>query len=192
MLSGPLGALKRLRAKKIARAGTLDLAVGCVARRHLFVCTNARSSGKPACGPGGGDALLAAVQRLLIARGATDVLVTPCGCLGPCFDGPNAVVYPDGVWYAGLAEGDAPGLVRHLLEGTPLAGKIVDPPGGDGDGGGDGAAGTGRSPRSRPAGSVREDRVEVVALPVLAPRRSARTAPRRRGTPWSGTRGGRS
>ena len=59
-------------------------------------------SGKPACGPRGGDALMAAVQRELLARGATDVLVTPCGCLGPCFDGPNAVVYPDGVWYGGL------------------------------------------------------------------------------------------
>ena len=100
-----------------------------VTRRHLFVCTNPRSSGKPACGPGGGDALIAAVQQLLIARGAVDVLVTPCGCLGPCFDGPNAVVYPDGVWYARVAADDAPGLVRHLIEGTPLAVKITEPPG---------------------------------------------------------------
>lgn len=97
--------------------------------RHLFVCTNARASGKPACGPGGGDAVLAAVQQLLIARGATDVLVTPCGCLGPCFDGPNAVVYPDGVWYGGLAVGDAPAIVDHLLGGAPLAAKITGRPG---------------------------------------------------------------
>jgi (2Fe-2S) ferredoxin len=100
-----------------------------VIRRHLFVCTSPRSSGKPACGPGGGEALLAAVQTLLIARGAADVLVTPCGCLGPCFDGPNAVVYPEGVWYAGLAPDDAPDLVRHLIEGTPLAAKTSQPPG---------------------------------------------------------------
>jgi len=69
------------------------------------------------------------VQTQLIARGAADVLVTPCGCLGPCFDGPNAVVYPDGVWYAGLATDDAPGLVRHLIEGAPLTAKIAEPPG---------------------------------------------------------------
>ena len=86
-------------------------------------------SGKPACGSRGGDAVLAAVQTLLIARGATDVLVTPCGCLGPCFDGPNAVVYPEGVWYSGLAVEDAPELVRHLVEGAPLAAKVSDPPG---------------------------------------------------------------
>jgi (2Fe-2S) ferredoxin len=99
--------------------------------RHLFVCTNARASGKPACGLRGGAALVGTVQQLLIARGATDVLVTPCGCLGPCFDGPNAVVYPDAVWYGGLTEADAPGLVDHLIDGTELAERRVSAPGGD-------------------------------------------------------------
>ncbi len=98
-------------------------------RRHLFVCVNPRGSGKPVCGPRGGDDLVAAVQRLAIERGATDVLVTPCGCLGPCFDGPNAVVYPDAVWYGDLTPGDAPALVDHLIDGTILADKRRDPPG---------------------------------------------------------------
>ena len=98
--------------------------------RHLFVCTNARASGKPACGPRGGDALLAAVHQALLARGgATAARVTACGCLGPCFDGPNAVVYPDGTWYAQLEPGDAGGLVAHLLDGVPLAARVVAPPG---------------------------------------------------------------
>ena len=93
------------------------------------MCTNARSSGKPACGVRGGTELLAAVQQLLLERGAGDVLVTPCGCLGPCFDGPNAVVYPDGVWYAGLDANDAPGIVAHLVEGRAYAAKVSEPPG---------------------------------------------------------------
>ena len=100
-----------------------------MASRHLFVCTRARASGKPACGPVGGDALVAAVARALLARNATDVLVTACDCLGPCFDGPNAVVYPDGVWYAGLTPEDAPGLVDHLVSGRPLAQKVSERPG---------------------------------------------------------------
>jgi (2Fe-2S) ferredoxin len=104
-----------------------------VPRRHLFVCTNARSSGKPACAGSGSDALLAEVQRLLIERGAPDVLVTPCGCLGPCFDGPTAVVYPDGVWYGSLAVEDAPGVVDHLVDGMPYVPKIMEPPGDPGD-----------------------------------------------------------
>jgi (2Fe-2S) ferredoxin len=96
-------------------------------RRHLFVCTNPRSSGKPACGERGA-ALVAAVQTLLIERGTPEALVTPCSCLGPCFDGPNAVVYPDGVWYARLDVADAPGLVEHLSDGI-VGPKRVDPPG---------------------------------------------------------------
>jgi (2Fe-2S) ferredoxin len=100
-----------------------------VARRHLFVCTNARASGKPACGLRRSDAIVTAVQAELIARGATDVLVTPCGCLGPCFDGPTAVVYPDGVWYGGLDASDASCLVDHLTTGVPFAEKVSDPPG---------------------------------------------------------------
>jgi len=77
----------------------------------------------------GGAALLTRIQNLLLARGATDVLVTPCSCLGPCFDGPNAVVYPEGTWYAHLEESDAASLVDHLTDGTPLAAKISSAPG---------------------------------------------------------------
>lgn len=83
----------------------------------------------------------AEVQRRLLERGATGVLVTPCGCLGVCFDGPNAVVYPEGVWFAGLIPEDAASLVDHLLggalEGTALAAKISAPPGSDDDDDGD-------------------------------------------------------
>jgi (2Fe-2S) ferredoxin len=69
------------------------------------------------------------VQRELLARGALDVLVTNCGCLGPCFDGPNAVVYPDGVWYAGLAPDDAAGIADHLVGGRVLTAKVSQRPG---------------------------------------------------------------
>lgn len=78
---------------------------------------------------GGNTALIAEIQRRLLERNATDVLVTPCGCLGPCFDGPTAVLYPDGVWYGGLTVDDAPGLVEHLIEGIPHAPRVSEPPG---------------------------------------------------------------
>jgi (2Fe-2S) ferredoxin len=100
-----------------------------VAGRHLFVCTNDRASGKPACGRRGGDLLVAAVQRELLVRGASHVLVTPCSCLGPCFDGPNAVVYPDGVWYADLNPTDAAAITDHLVDGIPFSEKISGRPG---------------------------------------------------------------
>lgn len=77
---------------------------------------------------------MSAVQRALIERGATEILVTPCGCLGPCFDGPNAVVYPDGVWYSDLNPADAPALADVLTgeasgSASALAAKITGRPG---------------------------------------------------------------
>ena len=69
------------------------------------------------------------MQQKLLTRRASGVLATPCGCLGPCFDGPNAVVYPDGVWYAGLDASDADAIVAHLLDGVIYAAKRVNPPG---------------------------------------------------------------
>jgi (2Fe-2S) ferredoxin len=95
--------------------------------RHLFVCTQARDGGgKPSCGGRGSGLILAAVERALAARPAlaARVAVTGCACLGPCFDGPNAVVYPDGVWYAGLEPADADALVDHLAGGPPLAARV--------------------------------------------------------------------
>lgn len=76
-----------------------------------------------------GEAILVEIQRKLIERRASDVLVTPSGCLGPCFDGPNAVVYPDAVWYANLSTADADGLVDHLVDGKVLTPRISERPG---------------------------------------------------------------
>ena len=73
--------------------------------------------------------MVALVTKALVARRATDVLVTETACLGPCFDGPNAVVYPDGVWYAALADDDADSLVDHLVDGIVHVAKRGDRPG---------------------------------------------------------------
>jgi (2Fe-2S) ferredoxin len=99
---------------------------------HLFVCTNEIASGKPACGRRGARAFVTAIQSELIARRVT-ARVTPCGCLGPCFDGPNAVVYGDqggaGVWYGDLTTEDAPAIVEHLAHGVIHTTKRIAPPG---------------------------------------------------------------
>lgn len=50
--------------------------------------------------------------------------VTGCECLGPCFDGPNMVVYPEGIWYAGVAVEDVPEIVDHLA-GGPVVERLV-------------------------------------------------------------------
>lgn len=98
--------------------------------RHLFVCTNALASGKPACGRRGGPELLAAVQNELLTRGES-ARVTACGCLGTCFDGPNAVIYPDAIWYGRLTVADANALADHLVAGAVHDAKQLPAPGED-------------------------------------------------------------
>jgi (2Fe-2S) ferredoxin len=101
-------------------------------RRHVFVCTNQRPpGGRPACGARGADAVLAALQEAVLADPALCglVAITPCGCLGPCFDGPNLVVYPEGIWYAGVTLADVAELVeKHLRAGEVVQRLVYDHP----------------------------------------------------------------
>jgi (2Fe-2S) ferredoxin len=92
--------------------------------RHVFVCLNERpAAGRPACAGRGSAPVFSALQRAIGAHPelAGQVAVTGCRCLGPCFEGPAVVVYPDAVWYAGVAAADAEEIVRsHLLESRPV------------------------------------------------------------------------
>jgi (2Fe-2S) ferredoxin len=91
---------------------------------HLFVCQNDRpSAGRPSCAARGSAEVLAALQRAVGSDPALwgQVAVTPCGCLGPCFDGPAMVVYPGGVWYAGVTPADVAEIVeKHVKGGIPV------------------------------------------------------------------------
>jgi (2Fe-2S) ferredoxin len=108
----------------IAETATL----GCMRhRRHLFVCVQHRDGGgKPACGDRGGSEILARIEELLIPEAGARLGATGTACLGPCFDGPNAVVYPDGEPAVPDAVDDAPALVRHLAAGTVHVAKRLD------------------------------------------------------------------
>jgi (2Fe-2S) ferredoxin len=94
---------------------------------HLFVCQNDRAvGGRPSCAARGSADVLAALQR---AVGADPelwgrVAVTPCGCLGPCFDGPALVVYPEGVWYAGVTAGDVEEIVEKHVKGGAVVERL--------------------------------------------------------------------
>jgi (2Fe-2S) ferredoxin len=95
------------------------------AERHFFVCTNTRpAGGKPSCGARGSAEILSALQEGLGGHPELwgKVIITPSGCLGPCFEGPTIVVYPDGVWYTGVTPADVPEIVEsHMCRGVPVA-----------------------------------------------------------------------
>lgn len=101
-------------------------------KRHFFVCGNHRPiAGKPSCGARNSAEICAALQRAVAGHPALcgSVAVTACDCLGPCFDGPNMVVYPEGIWYAGVTVDDVPELVAsHMLAGEPVSRLVYEWP----------------------------------------------------------------
>lgn len=92
--------------------------------RHVFVCSQQRPPGHPrgSCAARGATPLLQAFWGELQKRQAYDkVAITYAGCLGPCEQGPNVVVYPEGVLYSGVTAADVPEIFdSHLEGGSPV------------------------------------------------------------------------
>ena len=83
---------------------------------HVLVCNGGD------CKKRGSKDVRTAFRSGLRAAGMNgEVRVDRVDCLGLCKHGPNAIVYPSGTWYLGLAEGDVPEIVeRHLRDGEPV------------------------------------------------------------------------
>ena len=84
---------------------------------YVLVCQNvdclARGAGK----------LLSALEERLGSSGSCEV--KPYMCFGACQDGPNVVLYPERVWYAGVQESDVDEIVQYA-EGGPRVSRLED------------------------------------------------------------------
>jgi sirohydrochlorin cobaltochelatase len=90
-------------------------------RKHVLVCGNAD------CASRGSLSLLASLRRLVKEAGRDrDLRVTRTACMGRCGEGPAVAVYPDGIWYRGVADSDAAELVREHLLADRLVARLVD------------------------------------------------------------------
>lgn len=91
-------------------------------RYHVFVCDQKKPDGAPCCSAQGSGAVIEALRREVAARDLSSaVAVTPCGSLGLCGNGPNLVVYPEGVWYSHVSPADVTEIVtEHFLRGRPV------------------------------------------------------------------------
>lgn len=85
-------------------------------RSHVLVCVD------PECLAKGAHDVVDALQDELIVRGLIDeVQVLETSRIGACSSGPEMMVYPEGVHYAGLMTDDIPYLVdEHFLKGRPV------------------------------------------------------------------------
>src|SRR5437867_2253937 len=93
-------------------------------QRHFFVCQTKRPPfAKPSCGAKGSEQILNAFLEALGNHPELwgKVQVSASGCLGPCFDGPSVVVYPEGTWYAPVTAEAAQEIIeKHLVGGQPV------------------------------------------------------------------------
>lgn len=93
-------------------------------RIDLLIC------GGAACLSSHSQELKAKLTQVIDANGLTDEInIVETGCMGPCELGPVMVVYPDGIFYIQLTEGDVEHIVEeHFLKGRPYREKMWQTP----------------------------------------------------------------
>lgn len=93
-------------------------------RSHVLVCVD------PDCLSRGAHDIEDALQDELVAQGLIDeVQVLETSRIGACSDGPELMVYPEGVHYVGLSVDDIPYLVEeHFLKGRVVQKFIYTKP----------------------------------------------------------------
>jgi len=95
-----------------------------IPEKHIFVCTQSRPMGHPrpscaqkGCGEVYEEFLWQLQQRNLFNR----IQVTATGCLGPCSEGANVLIYPGAVMYGRVTKADVAEIYdQHLLADQPV------------------------------------------------------------------------
>ena len=99
--------------------------------KHVFICTQSRPPGHPrsSCGDHGCGAVYDEFLWQLQQRNLFNkVQVTATGCMGPCSEGPNVLVYPEGVMYARVGKDDVAEIYdEHLEQGRPVERLLMTP-----------------------------------------------------------------
>lgn len=94
-----------------------------VFHKHIFICTNTRTSGdRPSCGEEHGMALVAAFKKSLKDKQLPiRVRAQRAGCLDICNYGPTLVVYPEGVFYVNVQLSDVEEIIdSHIVNDKPV------------------------------------------------------------------------
>jgi len=82
-------------------------------KQNCFVCLNVD------CKIRGSEQLMNELTSKVTTH-CLDVEVKPYICFGGCDQGPNIVIHPQRVWYAGVKKEDLPEIVESLNGGPPV------------------------------------------------------------------------
>jgi len=82
-------------------------------KQICFVCQNVD------CQSRGSEPLMKELAEKVTAR-SLDVEVKSYICFGGCEHGPNIVIHPQKVWYAGVKKDDLPEILEFLAGGPPV------------------------------------------------------------------------
>ena len=108
--------------------GKLAPVINAPIKHHVFVC-NGKS-----CSAVGSAEVKAAFERELETKKLRygkeskgrnpngSIVLTDCGSVGFCSIGTAVLVYPEGIWYGQVTEGDVPEIIEEHLEN----GRIVE------------------------------------------------------------------
>lgn len=96
-------------------------------KKHIFICTNQRTTGgRPSCGEQHGLELVAAFKKEINDKGlSVNMRAQKSGCLDVCELGPSVVVYPEGVFYGNVQLADVAEIVSEHLENDRIVSRLV-------------------------------------------------------------------
>ena len=100
--------------------------------KHIFICTNQRA-GKPgeksSCGEIHGMEIVEAFKTKLKAKKLPiKVRAQRTGCLDVCIYGQTVVVYPEGIFYAGVELKDVDEIIEeHIINNRPVQRLVLAP-----------------------------------------------------------------
>lgn len=82
---------------------------------HVFVCTNDRAGERKSCAEAKSRLLKAGLKEAVESKGWKGrVRVSESGCLGVCAEGPNVMIYPQKLWFSGVAPDDVDAIVSAI------------------------------------------------------------------------------
>lgn len=85
-------------------------------QKIIFICTNSRDGGAICCSRGGSEAIRDALKRYVKENGLQGkVRVSQSGCMDLCNQGPNVMIFPDGVWYKDVTLEDVPAIIQNHI-----------------------------------------------------------------------------